>query len=294
MWTYSKQLNRTSRMMTGGALLAALLISASSQAQLYWASMDQYQPSAHLLHYHAPSTPVGTLLIWPEFKQTHRWLPVAQEWQQRGWQVLLLEPAPQQLLFDPSSEQISTSHSQWLSQWAEQLNRVLPKPLLVSDAQTTHAVTELKKTISPLVVLTQGSASIWYQQLVDSEAVTAPHALILFDALPRESSEQKMLAISLARSPYPILDIYSRPDNPLTWHNQQRRQQQLKQREKAGYAVQHFNGSRILNKQIAGWLVRLGWLPLPPSAPQYLKEQYNEDRLSRSKNATASSTSSPP
>ncbi|MBO1518037.1 DUF3530 family protein [Oceanisphaera pacifica] len=275
MWTCSKPLN-TSRMMAVGVLLTALLISAACQAQLNWSSIKQYQAPARLLHYPAPNKPVGTLLIWPEFKQTHHWLSLAQAWQQRGWQVFLLKPSQQQLQFDPSSEQVPTSQNQWLTQRAEQLNQVLPKPFLLSDTHSNNTVTELsqskKKVPSPLVVLTQGSASLWYQQLVDSEAIARPQALILFDALPRESSEQQMLAISLARSPYPILDIYSRPDNPLAWHNQQRRQQQLQQREKTGYAVQHFNDLSVLNKQIAGWLVRLGWLPLPPSAPQYLKE----------------------
>ncbi|MDX1267559.1 MAG: DUF3530 domain-containing protein, partial [Oceanisphaera sp.] len=98
----------------------------------------------------------------------------------------------------------------------------------------------------------------------------------LLDALPVPPAEQQMLAMSLVRSPYPVLDIYSRPDTPLVWHNQQRRRQQGGRQEKTGYYVQRIDGQGMLEKQMASWLVRLGWLPLPPSAPDYLKEKLKE------------------
>ena len=268
--------------LTGWALLAALLISTPSQARLDWAGFEQYSADARLLHYQVHSEPVGSLLIWPELNQTHRWLPIANEWQQRGWHVLLLEPDERQQQFDPTSEQPPPSQGQWLKQLSQQLDDLLPDNAQLNNTLAENVQKGSEKEVSfPLVVITQGSAALWFQQLVDGGAIARPQTLILFDALPSRFSEQQMLAISLARSPYPILDIYSRPDSPLAWHNQQHRQQQLSRREKTGYAVQHSNGSVILNKQIAGWLVRLGWIALPPSAPDYLKEQHRETGISR-------------
>lgn len=247
-----------------------LWIIPSSQAQLIhppkiqWSAFEQYQAQAQLLQFDAYSKAQGSLLILPELTQAHTWLPVAHYWQQENWDVRLILPDAAQQQFDPSTEQPSPRQQLWLQQQLARLTELMP---------TAGA--------SPQIVLVQGSAALWYQQWVDAGELPAPQALILFDALPQDLTQQNMLAISLARSPYPILDIYSRPNSLLAWHNQQRRQQQLRRREKTGYAVQHFYGTSILNKDIAGWLVRLGWLPLPPSAPAYLKEQHSETRLSR-------------
>lgn len=272
--------------LAGWALLATLLISTSGQAQLDWSGVEQYSLDARLLQYQAHSTPVGTLLIWPELNQTHRWQPIAHEWQRRGWQVLLLQAREQQQQFDAASEQPSPLQSQWLEQLGRQLGNLLSEHALPTTELAGEEDKNAEQAVSsPLVVITEGSAALWFQQLVDGGAIAHPQTLILFDALPDRFSEQQMLAISLARSPYPILDIFSRPDSPLAWHNQQRRQQQLKQREKTGYAMQRFHGPALLNKQIAGWLVRLGWIALPPSAPDYLKEQRREIGISRSTNA---------
>ncbi|GGB52178.1 hypothetical protein GCM10011502_26690 [Oceanisphaera marina] len=272
--------------LTGWALLATLLISTPGQAQLDWSGVEQYSVNARLLQYQAQSRPAGTLLIWPELNQTHHWLPIAHEWQRRGWQVLLLQARAQQQQFDPTSEQPSPRQNQWLEQLGLQLSNLLPDhPLPTKELAGEEDKNTEQAVSSPLVVITEGSAALWFQQLVDGGAIAQPQTLILFDALPYRFSEQQMLAISLARSPYPILDIFSRPDSPLAWHNQQRRQQQLNRREKTGYAIQRFHDSALLNKQIAGWLVRLGWIALPPSAPDYLKEQRREIGISRSTNA---------
>lgn len=281
---------RRSAKSLGCLLAAGLLLAPASQAQLMipearmgqaqlsWSSFEQYQAENQLLDYDAHGQAVGTLLIWPELHQTHLWLPLAQYWQQNNWHVLLLLPSAEQQVFDPGSEQPSPPQLAWLAQETLRLNALISRQ--AADI--------------PLLMLAQGSAALWYQQWVDSTELAPPQALILFDALPEANAKQQMLAISLARSPYPVLDIYSRPDSPLAWHNQQRRQQQLRQREKTGYAVQHFHGAQMLNKQIAGWLVRLGWLPLSPNAPAYLQEQRRETRLSRPNDTGIKHQTAPP
>lgn len=272
--------------------LAYWLITPVSQAQtlrqsqLSWPAFEQYQARGQLLHFPASSHAQGQLLIWPELNQTHLWLPIAHYWQQRNWEVRLLLPDAAQQVFDPSSEHPSPAQQAWLTLQLARLAE-LTTPDIDQDAEINGVSVPDKTTTRPVVMLTQGSAALWYQQWVDTEQLIAPHALILFDALPQPMAQQKMLAVSLARSPYPILDIYRRPDSPLAWHNQQRRQQQLSRREKTGYAQQRFNGIENLNKQIAGWLVRLGWLPLPPNAPHYLKEQHRESGISRPRNPAA-------
>ena len=254
-------------------LLSWLLFSTTSYSQLHWSAIEQYQPDKQQLHYSGVGNVQGQLLIWPEVSQTHLWLPVAQHWQQLGWEVTLLVPEVEQTSFTAASEQPKPEQSEWLTQQADRLTHAMPS----NEAPTSGPTPEL-----PLLVVTQGSAALWYQQLVDSQAIAAPSALILFDALPVQFSEQLMLAISLSRSPYPILDVYSQAESAVVGRNQQRRQQQLKHREKSGYALLQAPSPILLNKLISGWLVRLGWQALPPNAPHYLKEQLNETGISRS------------
>ncbi len=250
---------------TGCCLAFILLTTTDSQARLAWNAFEQYQSPTRLLRFDAVSTAaVGTLLIWPELGQMHHWLSMAEHWQQRGWNFILLLPDPAQQSFDPASEQPTESQRQWLEQEASRLS---------------EALAELESS-PPLLVMAQGCAALWYQQLVDSATLPPPDGLMLMDALPAPLAQQKMLAMSLARSPYPVLDIYSRPSRPLSWHNQQQRQQELARREKTGYAVQHIDDLGRLGKFISSWLVRQGWLPLPPGAPDYLKEQRHEAGIS--------------
>lgn len=285
--------------------LAYLLIMPASQAQtlrqpqLSWPGFEQYQASGQLLLFPASREAQGQLLIWPELNQTHLWLPIARYWQQRDWEVRLLLPDTAQQVFDPSSEQPSPNQQAWLELQLARLTELSTTDINQDAAAGTTTASDTitpsdKKTTRPTVMLTQGSAALWYQQWVDAEQLPVPQALILFDALPEATAQQKMLAVSLARSPYPILDIYSRPDSPLAWHNQQRRQQQLSSRGKTGYALQRFNGSESLNKQITGWLVRLGWIPLSPNAPNYLKEQYSESGISRPRNSATTGPAATP
>ncbi|MBU3823627.1 MAG: alpha/beta hydrolase family protein [Candidatus Oceanisphaera merdipullorum] len=276
----------------GTFTLAYLLILPASQAQpliqsqLNWPAFEQYQASGQLLNFSAHSSAQGYLLIWPELNQAHMWLPMARHWQQRNWEVRLLLPDTAQQAFDPSSERPSPAQQAWLILQLDRLTALTDtNENADQDAIAANNTNTEQDTARPVVMLTQGSAALWYQQWVETEQLPVPQALVLFDALPDVLAQQKMLASSLARSPYPVLDIYSHPDSPLAWHNQQRRQQQLSSREKTGYALQRFIGAEPLNKQIAGWLVRLGWLPLPPNAPQYLQEQHSESGISRPRNA---------
>lgn len=312
-----------------GMMLASLLMSPVSQgqtfhqaepfhrAQLSWPAFEQYQAQGQLLQFSAAGLAKGHLLIWPEFNQTHLWLPVAHYWQQQNWQVSVLLPDTAQHQFDPSSEQPSTAQQAWQKQQLHRLNQVIQTESAAKNGADIDANVAASSVVNsaangnkdpnagefslaaspnskPLLVLVQGSAALWYQQWLDAEQLRVPQALVLFDALPQTQAQQSMLAISLARSPYPILDIYSQPESPLAWHNQQRRQQQLQRREKTGYAQLRIKEPSLVNKPIAGWLVRLGWLPLPPSAPKYLQEQHSESGISRSRNATTTGPAAPP
>ncbi|WP_157420071.1 DUF3530 family protein [Oceanisphaera avium] len=265
-------------------LLAGVLLTpahARQPAYLSWTALEQYQAQSHSLTFTPSQEPQGYLLIWPEVDQAHRWLGVAHYWQQQQWQVSLLLPEDKQSQFDASDEHASAAQQAWQSQQLLRLNAAAPETS--AGAEQAYQV-----------ALLQGSAALWYQQGVDAGDIALPQALVLFDALPSTRAQQSMLAISLARSPYPILDIYSQPESPLAWHNQQQRHQQLQRREKTGYAQMFIKEPTRLNKSLSGWLVRLGWLPLPRHAPLYLQEQHSESGISRPRHATSAGPTAPP
>ncbi|WP_445400693.1 DUF3530 family protein [Zobellella sp. An-6] len=252
--------------------LLALLATPVMAGRFDWAQFEQYRSESRLLHFDAGAgQTAGTLLIWPELDQPHWWLAMAEYWQQRGWDFLLLLPDPGQQAFDPVSEQPSQAQQDWLEQQALRLNEAL-------------AGTESEP---PLVVMVQGSAALWFQQLIDAGRSRAPDALALLDAHPRVAEQQRMLAISLARSSYPVLDIHGRADDAATSANRQRRRQQAARQEKTDYETQRLSAHALLERQLAGWLMRRGWLPLPPSAPDYLKGQTHEAGISRSQDPGA-------
>ncbi|PSJ43973.1 DUF3530 domain-containing protein [Zobellella endophytica] len=250
----------------GILILLSLLGGSAAWARLDWTAFEQYRSPSALLYFETPRPRAeGSLLIWPELSQPHLWLAMAEYWQRKGWDFILLLPDASQQAFDPATEAPSPVQRQWLVRQGERLQDAL-------------ADTDPERR---LLVLVQGSAALWYQQLVDGGTLSTPDALVVFDAHPRPSAQQRMLAISLARSPYPVLDIDSRPREPLSRLNQQRRRQQSEQQEKADYQMELLTGHALLERQIAGWLVRLGWLPLPPGAPDYLKGKRNEAGISR-------------
>lgn len=248
-------------------LALALLLSSPAWARLDWSALEQYQPQQRLLYFEAASPALaGTLLVWPEQDRQHDWLAMAQYWQQRGWDFILLLPEPAQHSLDPATEQATPAQQAWLDRLGERLGQVL--------ADTESA--------PPLLVLTQGSATPWYQQLVEAGRRPPPDALVVLDASPAGYARQQMLAMSLARSDYPVLDIYSHPHDPASRLNRLRRQHQATQREKNDYSQQHLQGHALLERHITAWLVRLGWLAPPPGAPDYLKGRIHETGISRS------------
>ncbi|MBL1376040.1 DUF3530 family protein [Zobellella iuensis] len=244
----------------------AFLAGPTMAAKFDWSAFEQYRPEYRLLHFHAEGADTaGTLLVWPELSQPHLWLAMAEYWQQRGWDFMLLLPDASQLSFDPSSEQPPPQQQEWLEQASVRLAGAL-------------AETESDPL---LLVVAQGSAALWYQQLIDAEQLMPPDALVLLDAHPQTPGQQQMLAISLARSRYPVLDIYSQPEEAQTTLNRQRRRQQVARQAKTDYEEQRLTAHTLLEKQIAGWLMRQGWLPPPPGLPDYLKGKIHEAGISR-------------
>ncbi|MDP5293733.1 DUF3530 domain-containing protein [Oceanimonas sp. CHS3-5] len=245
-------------------LMLGWLSVATAGAQTDWTAYRQYSAEAGQLRFDATRPEaLGTLVVWPEQQQAHHWLAMAPWWQQRGWNLVLLLPDAQQHQFDPTNEQPSDARQQWLAQLASRLSE-LPN----DNPNATQ------------LVLTQGSATLWYQQLVETGQLPPPAGLVVVDATPSQPEQQRMLAVSLSRSNWPVLDLFSKQNNTSTINQAQR--QHSATRQAADYTAEQLADPSRPERHIAAWLVRRGWMPLPPGAPDYLKGKHaHETGISR-------------
>ncbi|OXY80741.1 hypothetical protein [Oceanimonas doudoroffii] len=254
-------------MIRAALLMLGWLTVAPALAQIDWNARAEYQAEARLLYFEAARPEAqGALLVWPELEQTHHWLAMAPWWQQRGWELRVLLPDEQQRRFDPAAEQIPQAQQGWLEQLGRRLTAVL-----TTDRNI------------PQLVLTQGSATLWYQQLVEGGTLPPPDGLIVVDAVPRSAAHQRMLAMGLARAGWPVLDLFTTGNDAAVPNREQR--QHSAARRAADYTTEPLHDIHHPERQIAAWLVRRGWLPLPPGAPDYLKGRtLNESGISRPAN----------
>lgn len=264
-------------MLRAGVLMLGWLAVATASAQVDWTAYREFQTDSRQLRFDAERPEaLGTLLIWPEQQQAHHWLAMAPWWQQRGWNLVLLLPDPQQHHFNPADEQVSELRQQWLEQVASRL-----------------AALQDDNPEIPQLVLTQGSASLWYQQLVETDSLPPPTGLVVVDATPASAEQQRMLAMSLSRAGWPVLDLFSRQDD-LTQANRKQRQHKAA-RQAADYTAEQLADPSRPERQIAAWLVRRGWMPLPPGAPDYLKGRtLHETGISRPTDPGAERDPAPP
>lgn len=248
--------------------LLGCLLTAPATAHFDWAEYREYQPQTSLLRFAAERQQAfGQLVIWPEQQQVHTWLGMANWWQRRGWDLLLLLPDAQQGRFNPATEQVDEQQQAWLTTLGERLAPVFEH-----------------QPDMPQLVLTQGSAALWYQQLTQTGVLPAPDGLIVLNATPVDQAQQGMLAMSLARSHWPVLDLFSEPQ-AVTLLNQELRRQ-TSARQESEYETQLIHSPLFSSRMIAAWMTRYGWMPLPPSAPDFLKGVIpDEASLSRSQDA---------
>lgn len=256
--------------------LLGCLFTSTAMARFDWSEYREYQPQAAVLRFAAARPePLGQLLIWPEQQQLHQWLAMAPWWQDRGWELVLLLPDPQQSYFDPAAEKVSDAQQTWVTTLGERLAPIFERQ------------PEL-----PQVVLTQGSASLWYQQLIQTGTLPAPSGLMVLNATPSDKATQQMLAMSLSRSDWPVLDLFS-TRQPVSLLNQKLRRH-ASAREQADYESITIHSPLFSSRIMAAWITRHGWMPLPPGAPDFLKGVTpNETGLSRSQDTGSGREAAP-
>ncbi|WP_417607719.1 DUF3530 domain-containing protein [Oceanimonas baumannii] len=263
-------------MHRAGWWMLCWLLVTPAMAQFDWSGYREYQHETGLLRFDAERPEaLGQLLVWPEQQQVHHWLSMAGWWQRQGWDMVLLLPDGQQQHFDPSAEQVNEEQQQWLMTLTQRLAPSFEHP---------HD--------TPQLVLTQGSASLWFQHLVQTGALPSPDGLIVLDALPVTHAHQRMLAMSLARSAWPVLDVFTK-QHPAALLNQELRRQSSS-RHPGDYHAAFLHTPRHPERLITAWMIRHGWMPQPPGAPDFLKGgEQNETGISRSQNTGTGGQAAP-
>lgn len=112
------------------------------------------------------------------------------------------------------------------------------------------------------VLLAQGQSAHWLLELLKTEKITPPDALVLLDARPMHGQTQQQLAELIGSTPLPILDLNQAKVN-IKHQEEMALRQKLRKKNRLSHYRQHELFGRgqdpRLVKLVKGWFSSRGW-----------------------------------
>ena len=116
------------------------------------------------------------------------------------------------------------------------------------------------------LVIAQGTTAAWLSKLYSEKRLDTPDALVIVSPFWPDRQYNMLLPELIAKTEFPVLDIYSPWDNEWSLETHEKRRVaatkglklHYRQRELIGQAIdaeQH----KLLSKEIYGWLTHMGW-----------------------------------
>lgn len=112
------------------------------------------------------------------------------------------------------------------------------------------------------LVLSQGVNNGWLAEFYLNEGLINPDAMVLLDAYYPELQSNKLMAMSLSKLMFPLLDVTTRQSNQWQKNQLQDRAMLMQKQIKLDYRQQAMildTQEQRLFKSIYGWLSSLGW-----------------------------------
>ncbi len=115
------------------------------------------------------------------------------------------------------------------------------------------------------LVICQGKSCHWLSELFKSEGFQAPDAMIMLSAHMPDAEQNDRLAVNIAKTEYPVLDLYQDRDNPWVHQTIGERRIMARKNYKTNYRQRKLNshfdfhgqGDRAI-KEIYGFLTAVG------------------------------------
>ena len=236
------------------ALLAAEEPAPADQPddQLYWQTQDwqeagqakQIGNQVTLLHKSDQGYRLGLALLLPDWQQVADLLPLSRALNRQGFDTLIMLPNPTQLTLDPNDEKDQLAIQAFKERWQLRLTSLQEN----SGGESGYQL-----------MIAAGSSAAWLCNLLSSESIAPPDALVLIDAFYPAADANEILAHDVATAPYPVLDLYR--EQQVSWLDRAASERRLavNRNDKLDWRQVAIRTSAEREEQLTGWLRYLGW-----------------------------------
>ncbi|ELM3617476.1 DUF3530 family protein [Aeromonas sobria] len=219
----------------------------------HWQAGDwQGQPDATqidkqtvLFAKHDSDNYLGLAILLPDWQRSGQLWQLTRALGQLGFDTLLLLPSPQQTEFDPAAEKKQKNSDTFRQQFAERISKL-------TDAKLQEGGFKL--------ILAQGTGAAWTANLIASEQLPAPDALVLLDGFFPNQQSNQMLAKQVAQAAIPTLDLYQEDGGRWPLLAAEARRSESRRSHKLNYRPYALMELGETPTRIQGWLNHLGWL----------------------------------
>lgn len=237
--------------LSGGASHASEL--APPPPADYWQNADwqglpdstQIEQQTVLYARHDGDSYLGLAILLPDWQRSGQLWQLTRDLGRLGFDTLLLLPSPRQSELDPAAEKRQPAMERFRDQFAERITKL-------GDAKWKEGGFRL--------LLAQGTSAAWAANLIASDKLPAPDALVLLDGFFPLPQSNQALAKQVAQTRVPTLDLYQ--DEPGRWPQlaAEARQSESRRSHKLNYRPYALMTLDETPTRIQGWLAHLGWL----------------------------------
>ncbi|QTL94713.1 DUF3530 family protein [Aeromonas jandaei] len=188
---------------------------------------------------------VGLAILLPDWQRSGQLWQLTRALSQLGFDTLLLLPSPQQTELDPAAEKKAKESDAFRKQLAERISKL-------ADAKLQEGGFKL--------ILAQGTGAAWTANLIASEQLPAPDALVLLDGFFPDQQSNQILAKEIAQGTIPTLDLYQEDGGRWPLLAAEARQTESRRSHKLNYRPYALMELGETPTRIQGWLNHLGWL----------------------------------
>lgn len=238
-------------------LLASNPLQASEGTPLtpldYWQNNDwqglpnstQIDKQTVLFAKHDSDSYVGLAILLPDWQRSGQLWLLTRALGRLGFDTLLLLPSPQQTELDPAAEKKQQAIDDFRKQFATRISKL-------GDAKLQEGGFKL--------ILAQGTGAAWATNLIASEQLPAPDALVLLDGFFPDQQSNQIFAKEIAQATMPTLDLYQEDGGRWPLLAAEARRSESRRSHKLNYRPYALLELDETPTRIQGWLTHLGWL----------------------------------
>jgi len=207
-------------------------------------------------------TDKGVMILVPEWQQSAT-SPKAINFLRKhlptdGWATITIQPLEKPMIYPSRAEkevERNTENEEAISAYTEQFIPMMAK--VFEEAANYPGI---------FVVVAEGNNAAILIDLFEQQQLPMPNAMVMLSAHQLNEADNQRLALTIAESDLPILDLYLSSDNNWVHHFVKLRQQIARREMKTYFRQRQFKSfspgyypEQSLAKSIKGWIASIGW-----------------------------------